>query len=284
MEKIIEFKNVYYAGEEQKSKKHFILKDITIEIKKSELICVIGLNGCGKSTFAKLLSGLISPTSGLVNICGLNTQNPNHSYQIRKKVGMIFQNPDNQIIASTVEEEIAFGLENLCTPREEMKTRIKDSLCAVGMEGFEKNLTSTLSGGQKQRLNIASVLAMQPEIIVLDEPTSMLDSVSRKNILKLLLKIKSINKTTIILVTHFMEEAVLSNKVLFLENKQVKFLGNPYELFSDEVFLKTPSLTPMQSSQILSFIKSLGYKVSMKALKTKDCANEIIKILENHKK
>ncbi len=284
MEKIIEFKNVDYAVEEQKNKKHFILKNITLEIKKGELVCVIGLNGCGKSTFAKLLSGLISPTSGLINICGLNTQNPDHSYQIRKKVGIIFQNPDNQIIASTIEEEIAFGLENLCIPREKMKARIKSSLCAVGMEGFEKKLTSTLSGGQKQRLNIASVLAMQPEIIVLDEPTSMLDSVSRKNILDLLLKIKSIHKTTIVLVTHFMEEAVLSNKVLFIEDRKVNFLGNPYELFSDEVFLKTPSLTPMQSSQILSFIKSLGYKVSMKALKTKDCANEIIKILENHKK
>ena len=284
MEKIIEFKNVDYAVEEQKNKKHFILKNITLEIEKGEFVCIIGLNGCGKSTFAKLLSGLISPTSGLVNICGLNTQNSDHSYEIRKKAGMIFQNPDNQIIASTLEEEIAFGLENLCIPREEMKARIKESLCAVGMEGFEKKLTSALSGGQKQRLNIASVLAMQPEIIVLDEPTSMLDSVSRKNILKLLLKIKSTHKTTIVLVTHFMDEAVLSNKVLFLEDNKVKFLGNPFELFSDEIFLKTPSLTPMQSSQILNFIKSLGYEVSMSALKTKDCAKEITKILENRKK
>ena len=178
-----------------------LLKNINFFVNKGEFISVMGPNGCGKSTLARLLNATLLPTSGEIYIDGLNTKN--HNLEIKKKIGMVFQNPDNQIISSTVEEEIAFGLENLCIPTKEMKIKIKNSLHEVGLDGFEKKSIHSLSGGQKQKLIIASILAMEPEAIIFDEPTSMLDPDSKKNIMNIILKLKNIHKMTIILITHY---------------------------------------------------------------------------------
>lgn len=272
LSEIIKLENVNYKLGDKK-----ILESINLSVVKGQFISVIGPNGSGKSTLAKLLNGILAASSGEVTIDGLSTNKEENLFEIRKKVGMIFQNPDNQIIASTVEEEIAFGLENLCTKREDMNRIIKESLEMVGLGGFEKRLTHTLSGGQKQRLNIASVIAMKPEILVLDEPTSMLDPMGKNEILKLILKLNHDCKITVILITHFMREAIFSDKVFLMIDGKMKNSGTPEEVFGDESCMEY--ISPMQSAEILFFLKKLGYEVSSGAFESEKCAGEIIKIL-----
>lgn len=281
MSKLIEFKDVSYIIQTRDNSEKYILKNINLEIEKGDFISIIGSNGCGKSTLIKHINGLLTPTVGEVLVGGYNTKYEINLFDIRKKVGMVFQNPENQIITDTVEEEIAFGMENLCVPIDEMNLRISEVLNKVGMSGFEKKSVHTLSGGQKQRINIASILAMQPEILVLDEPTSMLDSIGRNSILDFILELNKEHKTTIILVTHFMQEALLTNKTIFMNQGEIKFIGNPIKLFSSDLFIQDANITPTQSWEILKFLKSLKYDVSLEELKNIECANEIIKLLEH---
>lgn len=284
MSKLIKFQDVSYVVQTRDNFEKYILKNIDLEIEKGDFISIIGSNGCGKSTLIKHLNGLLLPTVGEVLIDGHNTKNESNLFNIRKKVGIVFQNPENQIIADTVEEEIAFGMENLCIPTDEMNLRISEVLNKVGMSGFEKKSVHTLSGGQKQRLNIASVLAMSPEILVLDEPTSMLDSISRKSILDFIIELNKEYKITIILVTHFMHEILLTNKTIFVNQGRIKFIGNPIKLFSGNLFMQDSYVTPTHSWEILKLLKSLKYDVSLEALKNTECASEIIKLLEHKNK
>ena len=274
MTKFTELKNVSYESNGRK-----ILKNINFEINKGDFISIVGPNGSGKSTLAKHLNGILIPSCGDVIVDGENTKNEENLFEIRRKIGMIFQNPDNQIIASTTEEEIAFGLENLCVPACKMKEKINNALKVVGLSGFEKSLTHTLSGGQKQRLNIASVYAMMPEMIVFDEPTSMLDPEGRKAILRLIKNLNESEGITVILITHFMNEALLSDKTILIENGEIKKIAKPEEIFSNESC--TEFISPTQSSEILFFLKNLGFNVSLKAFSEEQCANEIIKILSS---
>ncbi len=278
MENIISLNHVSYNI---KNSKTLILDDINLNIKQGEFIAVVGKNGSGKSTFAKLLNGILKPTFGNVTINSMNTLDESFSYEIKSTVGMVFQNPDNQIISGTVEEEIAFGLENLCVPQEKMELKIKKSLETVGLNGFEKKSISELSGGQKQCLNIASTISMNPKVIVFDEPTSMIDPQGRKNILNLIKNINKKYRTTIILITHFMEEALAANRILVLEKGILTEEKNPLEFFSNNSFTKC--IKPMQSAEILLFLKNLGYDVFMKSFTSHDCAEEIIRILERKK-
>ncbi len=238
----------------------------------------MGPNGCGKSTLTKLFNGLLIPTSGDVYINGINTKDENELLNIKKTVGMVFQNPDNQLISSTVEEEIAFGLENLRVPSSDMPEIIDKSLQTVGLQGFEKRSTYSLSGGQKQRLAIASILAMNPKVIVLDEPTSMLDPEGRKDILKILKKLNKNQKITIVLVTHYIEEALISDKVIVMDNGKTLYSGSPSEVFSNQNFIKSNKFVPLDTTNILYFLKEKGYDVSLKAFESSSCANEIIKV------
>lgn len=281
MNKLIEFKDVCYKFSSGESDK-YIIKNITFQIEKGEFIALIGSNGSGKSTLAKHLNGLLLPTSGEVVINGMNTKDENMQSEIRKKVGIVFQNPDNQIIACTVEEEIAFGLENLSVAREKMDFIIESVLKKVNLSEFRNKSVTSLSGGQKQRLNIASVIAMEPEILVLDEPTSMLDPMGRKSVLDLIKMINSINKTTVILITHSMEEALLADKAILMSSGIIKFFDSPYKLFSNKNVSEAFNISPTQSLEILLFLKNLGYDVSLEALDTKKCASEIIKLLESN--
>ena len=227
----IKFENVYYEypGED---KAVVAVKGVTLEIEDGSFVCVCGENGSGKSTLAKLMNGLLAPTSGVVTVDGRSTATEEETelFAIRQKVGMVFQNPDNQMIASIIEDEIAFGPENLGVPREEIGERIDYALSAVGMTEYRYSTPYKLSGGQKQRIAIASVLAMKPEVLVLDESTAMLDPKGRAEVMKVA---EELNKQgiTIVLITHFMEEATRADRVIVMNEGSIVMDGSPEEIF-----------------------------------------------------
>lgn len=207
------------------------LKNVSFSIRKGEFVTLAGMNGSGKSTLAKLLNGLFVPSSGEVLIDGLSTSNDEFIYDIRKKAGMVFQNPDNQMVATIIEDDIAFGPENIGVPREEIVERVKWALDVVGMSEYRERTASKLSGGQKQRVAIAGVLAMKPDILILDESTSMLDPKGREEIMEIAQKLNN-SGITIINITHNMEEAVLSDRVIVLKKGVVALDGTPKQVFS----------------------------------------------------
>lgn len=282
MKKFISLENVTYKSTDIYSNiSTTLLENINFFVNQGEFISIMGPNGCGKSTLARLLNGTLLPTSGEVYVDGLNTKS--NVLEVKKKVGMVFQNPDNQIISSTVEEEIAFGLENLCVPAKEIGPIIKNTLHKVGLDGFEKKSINSLSGGQKQKLVIAGILAMKPEVIVFDEPTSMLDPDSKKNILSTILKLKNIHKITVILITHYINEALHSDRVVLMDKAKIITIKSPKELFSDIELIKKSGILPLASTDILHFLKANGYNVDMSKFCNSECADEIIKILEKAK-
>lgn len=238
----------------------------------------MGPNGCGKSTLAKHINGLLLPTEGNVFVGGINTKDEKYSGNIKRAVGMVFQNPDNQIVASTAEEEIAFGLENLCFPQEKMQNIIKKVLKEVGLENFEKKPTYSLSGGQKQRLAIASVLAMDPKIIVLDEPTSMLDPEGKKSVLNVLKNLNKSQNITIVLITHYIDEALKSDRTIIMNDGEITDFGNPKDIFSNYSNIESKKFLPLDTTDILFFLKKSGYNISLKAFDAVSCADEIINI------
>ncbi len=225
-------------------KKHNVLNNLSLEVKKGEYLAVIGHNGSGKSTLAKLMNGLIFPDQGKVTVSGLSAFKENSTekdkkavFEIRKKVGVVFQNPDNQLVASIVEDDVAFGPENIGVPRKEIGERIDFALSAVGMEDFRYRTPSRLSGGQKQRIAIAGVLALKPEILVLDESTAMLDPEGRKEVLSVVEKLNKEQGTTVITVTHYMDEVVRADRVIVMSHGEIVMEGSPSEIFSrtDEI-------------------------------------------------
>lgn len=233
---IVDF-DVYNSDNVVISKKR-VLDDISLTIDKGEFVCILGKNGCGKSTFAKCLNALVTPTSGTVRVFDLDTKDEKNLISIRQKVGMSFQNPDNQIVASIVEEDIAFGLENLGIESSEMKKRIDFATNCLGIENLKNSMTSKLSGGQKQKVSIAGILAMKPEIIVLDEPTSMVDKAGRVDILETVRKLNKEENLTIILISHYLEEVRYADRVLLINKGKVTLDDTPDKaLLNDKLFL-----------------------------------------------
>ncbi len=224
---IISLQHVSYSYEG----KSRALNDVNLEIKKGEYVAIVGGNGSGKSTLLKLINGLILPEEGTVFVNGLNSSVQEHVHSILKICGMVFQNPDDQIIASIIEHEVAFGPENICLEPEEIQSRVRESLKLVGLQGFEKRSTTTLSGGQKQRLAIAGALAMKPEILLFDEATSMLDPRGRDDLIKLIRE-RNTEGTTVVYVTHYMDEIVDADKVIVMDQGHISLMGNPKEVFS----------------------------------------------------
>lgn len=250
----IEFKNVSFSyGEGVKT-----LKNISFAIGEGQEVAFIGHNGSGKSTTAKLMNRLLSATEGEVLVYGKSASDKKNLFEIRKTAGMVFQNPDNQSVATIVEDDIAFGPENLGVERKEIANRIDFALKATGMEEFRNKTFSRLSGGQKQRIAIASVLAIKPKILILDEATSMLDPKGRKEIMEIVEKLRKEEKMTVILITHYMEEVVSADKVFVMNEGEIISSGTPEEIFSDEKTIKEAKLTLPRASIIASRLKERG--------------------------
>ena len=231
MKKIMEIKDLSYEYLSEENKKTIALKNINLNIDKGEFVAILGHNGSGKSTLAKLLNAQIFPTSGSIKIFDFDTKEEKNLWDIRQKCAMVFQNPDNQLVATIIEEDVAFGPENLGIDPKEIRKRVDETLEIVKMKPYKRHSPHMLSGGQKQRVVIAGVLAMNPEILIFDEATAMLDPIGRDDIIKTILKLNKEKKKTILYITHYMEEAVLADRVIVLNNGEIAFDGSPNKVF-----------------------------------------------------
>jgi energy-coupling factor transport system ATP-binding protein len=240
---------------------------------------LLGHNGSGKSTLAKLLNALLVPTGGRVMVDGLDTADEANSLDIRRRVGLILQNPDNQIVASIVEEDVAFGPENLGIPPQEIRRRVDDALKMVNMFQYRKHAPFKLSGGQKQRVAIAGILAMQPDCIVLDEPTAMLDPKGREEVISAIRKLNKENGITIVLITHNMEEAVFADRIFVLDEGEILLNGTPKEVFSQVELLKKHRLDVPQATELCYKLRACGFDITTLPLTTQDCINDLIAAL-----
>ena len=234
---------------------------VELEVNEGDFIAILGHNGSGKSTLAKHLNALLVPTEGTVWVNGYDTKDVSNLLNIRQSAGMVFQNPDNQIIASVVEEDVGFGPENMGVPTEEILTRVKDSLAAVGMSGYAKHSPNKLSGGQKQRVAIAGIMAMKPKCIVLDEPTAMLDPIGRKEVLKTVHKLNKNDNITIILITHYMDEVIDADMIFVMEEGKVVLQGTPREVFSEVERLESYRLDVPQVTKLAYELKQSGVPI-----------------------
>lgn len=286
MDSIISVKNVTYEYKNEDAYRGeeavvTAVKALSLEIERGSFTVILGHNGSGKSTLAKMLNGLNKPTSGDIFVDGINTKDEDREIEVKRKVGMVFQNPDNQIIASIVEEDVAFGPENLGVPPKEIKERVNDALKAVGMLEFKESTPHRLSGGQKQRIAIAGIIAMQPECLVLDEPTAMLDPKGRAEIIETLIRLNKEKGITVVLITHYMEEAQNADRVLVMNDGEIIADDVPKVIFSDVERLKRVGLDVPQTAELLYNLKKNGFNVDTHALSIKEAADEIIKALHS---
>ena len=246
--------HIFYSGSQKKEVK--ALNNVSLEIREGEHIAVLGHNGCGKSTLAKHLNALLLPTEGKVQVDDVDTANEADLWAIRQKVGMVFQNPDNQLVATTVEEDVAFGLENIGLESELIRQRVDEALACVGMTQFRDKAPHLLSGGQKQRLAIAGVIAMRPKYIIFDEPTAMLDPSGRQEVIRTMQQLNREENITIVNITHFMEEAVLADRVVVMDGGQIVLEGNPKEVFSQVDYLKQMHLDVPPIAELAGLLHS----------------------------
>jgi len=259
-ENLITFENVSYSYEEEPTDENSVLHDVSFHVGKGEFIAVLGHNGSGKSTIAKLANGIFLPTGGRVMVDGIETTDEKKEFEIRKKVGVVFQNPDNQIVASIVEEDVAFGPENLGIPPAEIRQRVDDSLKATGIYHYRYHETHRLSGGQKQRVAIAGIIAMQPDCIVLDEPTAMLDPSGRADVMSTINKLNKDMGKSVILITHFMEEATRADRIIVLHKGRIIKEGSPKEIFADSEIIKTCGLDIPEITKVGNELKKAGVR------------------------
>lgn len=259
-ENILEFQNVSFRYEGSSEKEHLPLavRDVSFAVKKGDFVAILGHNGSGKSTLAKLSNSILLPESGKVLVNGMDTADESLSYDIRRTVGVVFQNPDNQIVASVVEEDVAFGPENLGVPPEEIRKRVDNALKAVGMYEYRKHEPHKLSGGQKQRVAIAGMIAMLPECLVLDEPTAMLDPRGRKEVMDTILKLNREMGMTVVFITHFMEEAVRASRVIVMDNAEILMDGTPREVFRQADRVKAAGLDVPKPAELARALQKRG--------------------------
>ena len=274
----ISIKNVCFSyAEETDPQPHVNAVDgVSLNVNKGEFVAVIGHNGCGKSTLAKHLNAMLLPDSGKVYVDGDDTADEQKTWDIREKVGLVLQNPDNQLVASIVEEDVAFGPENLGVDPKEIRQRVDNALKAVGMYEYRTHAPYKLSGGQKQRIAIAGILAIQPKCIVLDEPTAMLDPSGRNEVMSTLLKLNKEDGITVVLITHYMDEAVLADRVVVMDSGKVLTEGAPDEVFSQVELLKKHRLDVPQAAELAYRLRGCGVKIDRIPLKREDC----VKLLE----
>lgn len=266
----------YRANEEEEER--YAVNGVNFEVEKGEFLVILGHNGSGKSTIAKHMNALLVPSEGTVIVDNLNTLDPNNLWEIRSVSGMVFQNPDNQLVATIVEEDVAFGPENLGVAPEEIRSRVDESLKKVGMYEYRRHAPHLLSGGQKQRVAIAGVLAMKPKCIIFDEPTAMLDPSGRKEVLK---NIKEINKNygiTIVLITHYMDEAAQADRVIVMDDGKIILEGKPREVFSNVKQMKDIGLDVPQVTELCYELKNSGININTNILNVDEMVNAICQL------
>ena len=251
------------------------IDEVDIEAKEGQFIAILGHNGSGKSTLAKHLNAILLPTEGSVWVDGKNTSNPDELWNVRQSAGMVFQNPDNQIIGTVVEEDVGFGPENLGVPTDEIWQRVEESLKAVGMIEYRHHSPNKLSGGQKQRVAIAGVVAMEPKCIVMDEPTAMLDPVGRREVLKTVHKLRKQKKVTVILITHYMEEVVDADKIFVMDHGKVVMEGSPKEIFSKVDELKSYRLDVPQLTILADELRKRGLDIPKGILRKEELVEAV---------
>ena len=275
---LLTFDHVYFTYDDEAQPPVYAVKDISFTVNRGEFIVILGHNGSGKSTIAKLANSIFIPSKGHVTVDGMDTGEEENELNVRKKVGVVFQNPDNQIVASIVEEDVAFGPENLAMDPKEIRIRVDDALKAVGMYDRRFSETHRLSGGQKQRVAIAGIIAMRPECIVLDEPTAMLDPKGRADVLKTISKLNQEYGITVILITHFMEEAIGADRIMVIHNAEIAAIGTPREIFSRHDLLQACGLELPDTAKLCSALKKDGVNIRDDILSEEEFVQEILKM------
>lgn len=279
MAKIIEIKDLHfaYAAQEGEDARE-VLKGINLDIEEGEFTAILGHNGSGKSTLAKHINGILVPGSGRVIVDGIDTADEEKIFELRQRAGMVFQNPDNQIVSSVVEEDVAFALENLGVPYEEMRRRVDDALKAVNMYEYRLHSPSQLSGGQKQRIAIAGIIAMEPKCIILDEPTAMLDPKGRKEVMAVIRKMNREKGITIVLITHYMDEAAQCGRVVVMDKGKVVMDDTPRAVFSQVDAIKKIGLDVPQVTELAWELKKEGYNIPTEIITEDECVEAIEKL------
>ena len=273
---IIKFENVHYTypGDQLES-----LCGVSLEIQEGSFVAVLGHNGSGKSTLAKHMNAILTPTEGKVTVCGIDSADEERLIQLRRNVGMVFQNPDNQIVANVVEDDVAFAPENLGVEPKEIRRRVDEALKQVGMYEKRQHAPHLLSGGQKQRVAIAGVIAMEPKIIVLDEPTAMLDPIGREEVISTITRLCREKGMTVVLITHHMDECVGADRLIVMSNGSIVADGVPAEVFADIELMEREGLTVPETTRLLYDLKQRGMDLPLTALDVDACAKEIVKQL-----
>lgn len=282
MDELIQFQHVSfeYASDEEGKPPVPVLHEVDLAIRQGAFVAVLGHNGSGKSTLAKHINAILQPTDGVVYVEGIDTSNDEMVFEIRQRVGMVFQNPDNQLVATVVEEDVAFGPENLGVKPDEIRTRVDEALKDVGMYEFREHAPHQLSGGQKQRIAIAGILAMKPKCIVLDEPTAMLDPQGRREVIKTIRRLNREHHTTVVYITHFMDEAVLADRVVVIDNGRVLMDNIPREVFRHVEELKAVGLDVPQVTELAYKLRKSGVSVPDDILTVPDFVSAFQKMME----
>ena len=279
MRELIETEQLHFEYEREDAENVLVLNGINLKIHPGEFVAVLGHNGSGKSTLAKHFNAILLPSSGRVLVDGTDTADLDHLFDIRQKVGMVFQNPDNQIVATIVEEDVAFALENLGVEPAEIRRRVDEALKTVDMYEFREHAPHQLSGGQKQRVAIAGVIAMRPECVVLDEPTAMLDPKGRREVLNTVMELNREYGTTVVLITHYMDEAVHAGRVVVMDQGEIVMNGTPREIFSQVERMKELGLDVPQVTELCSRLKRDGIPVPDDVLTEDECTAVLEQLL-----
>lgn len=280
MNEIIRTEKVSYIYKNYGRPENLAVDEATLCIEKGKFVAIIGHNGSGKSTLAKHFNVLLMPTSGKVMVDGMDTSDPENTWEIRQTAGMVFQNPDNQIVATIVEEDVAFGPENMGVEPTEIRKRVDDALISVGMQEYGEDSSHNLSGGQKQRVAIAGILAMRPEVIIMDEATAMLDPSGRRDVMKTVERLYKEEEITVVIITHFMDEAITSDKIYVMNEGKIVIEGTPKEVFMKVPELKAMGLEVPHMMELSHELRAAGVEISEDALTVEDMAKELKKLLK----
>ena len=271
---IIKIENVHYTypGDTMES-----LCGVSLEIEEGTFVAILGHNGSGKSTLAKHMNAILVPDEGRVIVCGMDTSDEDQTINIRKNVGMVFQNPDNQIVANVVEDDVAFAPENLGIPSEEIRIRVDEALKQVGMFDLAMHAPHLLSGGQKQRVAIAGIITMEPRVIVLDEPTAMLDPQGRKDVIETVTRLCREKGITVILITHHMEECIGADKLVVMSEGKITAVGTPADVFADVEKMESEGLAVPETTKLIYDLNKQGFDMNIRALSAEECVEELAK-------